>query len=325
MWRAWAAGAWVVLATMGCGAPTPERADAAALFDLPEVSIYWQVDAFAVPDVPARPDAGRVDRPSVNPCDAGLSPCVGASRCVDLLVDRANCGSCNATCDDRSDCLAGSCERLPGDEAICAGERVHLTTDTRHCGGCGSACRDVGGCIAGICETSCREGTLRCPGLVSCVDVQTDEGHCGACANACQLGEACHAGRCVAPCPGAGVRCPGSSACLDLETDTAHCGSCSRACSSGQVCEGRECLPPCAPGETRCNRFSCANLQSDRFDCGACGRPVSLRARRLVALSRRQLRGPLRGGPCAVRRAAKPLRASGGGGLRELRRLRPRL
>ena len=40
---------------MGCGAPTPERADAAALFDLPEVSIYWQVDAFAVSDVPPRP------------------------------------------------------------------------------------------------------------------------------------------------------------------------------------------------------------------------------------------------------------------------------
>lgn len=87
MWRTWVVGAWLALMAMGCGPPRPDRTDAAAEFDLPEVSLYWNPDAFPMPDVP-RGDVGRVDRPAANPCDAGLSPCLGGLTCVDLWTAR---------------------------------------------------------------------------------------------------------------------------------------------------------------------------------------------------------------------------------------------
>lgn len=265
MWWTRVAGACLLMATAGCGGPTPDAHDAAVGFDLPEVSPYWPLD-------PSNPrDVGRPDHPDVNPCADGLTSCSRRLTCVDLRTDRGNCGACGVLCQDRQDCRDGACVALPDDEAVCDGARVHLGSDGHNCGGCGRSCGSGAECIASQCETFCQVTELRCPGAVACVDLQRDPAHCGACATACGTGEECRVGVCVPPCTNGRSACAGTSECVDLQTDLTRCGSCDHPCSGRQVCEGGLCQTRCAEGSTRCARDVCFDLRTDSWNCGACG------------------------------------------------------
>ncbi|CAB4278002.1 unnamed protein product [Prunus armeniaca] len=59
-------------------------------------------------------------------------------KCVDLSVNKYNCGACNKTCNYTQSCCGGQC--------------VDLSSDKRHCGLCNHTCNNGASCVYGLCD-----------------------------------------------------------------------------------------------------------------------------------------------------------------------------
>ena len=96
-------------------------------------------------DVQNLEDATIVDSRSPRP-DVGESPeeCTGSKRwcngrCVELLSNPDNCGSCGSPCGDGQSCVNGIC-RCGAKRVMCDGECVDTRYNDNHCFQCGHAC-----------------------------------------------------------------------------------------------------------------------------------------------------------------------------------------
>src|SRR5262245_56252755 len=77
--------------------------------------------------------------PPAPACEAGLTEC--GSGCIDLDVDRLNCGACGNACGTDRVCTDGVCVlRCAPPRLECAGTCVDVRSSTAHCGACGAAC-----------------------------------------------------------------------------------------------------------------------------------------------------------------------------------------
>ncbi|HZO15739.1 MAG TPA: MXAN_6577-like cysteine-rich protein [Polyangiaceae bacterium] len=137
--------------------------------------------------------AACIDSPDVPLCNLGASECAG--RCVELDVDRDNCGACANVCPTASICHQGQCQQPCGAGLdACGGACVSLSTDPLHCGGCDQPCPPEQACIDGACSSDCVGESILCDG--ACVDPSSDNAHCGDCHRACAEGRACVEGEC---------------------------------------------------------------------------------------------------------------------------------
>jgi hypothetical protein len=88
----------------------------------------------------------KAGRCRANACRSATGLIYCAGRCVDILADESNCGSCGTVCQSFATCCAGRCTFLGNDDS--------------NCGRCGNVCpmgenglrRD---CDHGTCDTSC--------------------------------------------------------------------------------------------------------------------------------------------------------------------------
>jgi hypothetical protein len=121
-------------------------------------------------------------------CSPDQTACNGV--CVDLDIDRNNCGACGNVCGAGEDC--------------CSGECVDVAYSEDNCGHCGHACGAGDTCCAGDCD-----------------DLKTSEDNCGACGNACGAGEDCCNGACrdvdhdANNCGACGRKCSSTQECFD--------------------------------------------------------------------------------------------------------------
>jgi len=167
----------------------------------------------------AEPATATQDKtePATPSCEADRADCDGdsANGCeVDLLNDRAHCGSCTSACQSE-DCmcldgaLAVSCA---GTQADCDGDAANgcetdLTLSMEHCGACGSLCHSNGhdaveaACVDGRCEITCE------PRIAPEADCDNDPD------NGCET---------------------------YLYFDRANCGECGKTCRTN--CEGGVCM-----------------------------------------------------------------------------------
>lgn len=191
-----------------------------------------QEEAQPVPVADASIDSGVTPDVAVDSgptCPAGQKLC--GDRCVDVSVDRANCGACGTTCESGAVCSEGACA------ATCA------TGFTKCEGGAGMA---DGGAADG--------GT---PGAY-CARTATDVANCGACGNACAAGERCDTGECVLSCVAGQIACGGK--CIDPTNTREFCGASAdctgtnagKACVSGEVCTAGACAVSCVTGQVKC-------------------------------------------------------------------------
>ncbi|MBI4705590.1 MAG: SUMF1/EgtB/PvdO family nonheme iron enzyme [Deltaproteobacteria bacterium] len=197
--------------------------------------------------------------PTPASCPAPLADCGGM--CVQLALDRKNCGACGAACAQGEVCSAGECGlECVGNTTKCSGKCVDVQLDAANCGGCDTACAPGEVCSAGKCALDCVGGTVKCSD--KCVDTALDAANCGGCGKACAQGEVCSNGGCGLVCAGGTSKC--GSKCADTGTDPANCGSCGNACGPWEVCSAGKCcsfgLGSCAP--------SCAGGGPGRSDCG---------------------------------------------------------
>ncbi|MCB9641460.1 MAG: hypothetical protein H6728_00085 [Myxococcales bacterium] len=196
-------------------------------------------------------------------CPEGTTRCNDA--CVDVLTDKANCGSCGKTCPTGSTCQGGQC-LCPDDQVLCGGACVDLEANTSHCGNCGVTCKTGEKCAQGRCLANCPSLTPDACGN-ACVSFQTDARHCGTCGNACASGQICQNAQCA--CPSGQRAC--DKTCADIERDPANCGACGNACPSGQSCAIGECVQACPASRPTLCLGSCVDLSRDVEHCGKCG------------------------------------------------------
>jgi len=228
-------------------------------------------------------------------CDVADPMICGDNRCVDLLSDPGNCGSCGASCSPGT-CQSGFCVcggRTCGrGDVCCSGACAALQTDRNNCGRCGIVCPSGVACTAGVCAGEacpggCTGGTTCCG--VSCADTDVDRSNCGSCGHTCDTGEICESGACIVsacapPCT-LPERCCGD-ACTDVTSDTANCGYCGNDCLTGDPPGADSCVQDatterihcschgsadrCRTGQLCCEN-GCKTVASDRDNCGACG------------------------------------------------------
>ncbi|XP_021906021.1 stigma-specific STIG1-like protein 1 [Carica papaya] len=67
----------------------------------------------------------------------GNSTCCN-NKCLDLSIDKHNCGACKNKCKFMEECCRGQC--------------VNLSFDKRHCGFCNHRCKDGEYCVYGMCN-----------------------------------------------------------------------------------------------------------------------------------------------------------------------------
>lgn len=199
--------------------------------------------------------------PVAGSCLEGMTLCSG--KCVDLLTDQGNCGSCGFSVPYGETCVNGKfssshVQKTPGSPTTPAGTQAY--------------------CPAG--QTSC-SGTCR--------NLMADREHCGSCSITCPKEQDCQEGRCVLPetaTPAAGVTgtslqvfellCSGREAacgnsCVDLFSDKNNCGVCGRACGSQEICVNARCGPACTESGTTLCDDTCVDLDTDMDNCGSCG------------------------------------------------------
>lgn len=186
-----------------------------------------------------------------------------------------------------------SCTQLTQD-----GCEVDTRSDATHCGGCGRACafpNGVATCAAGACQLAgCLAGFDDCnlaPADGCEADLATDPTHCGSCQTACGFANAaalCTDRSCaLGACDTGFANCDtlAATGCeIDLRTSAANCGGCGNACSLPNVatptCAAAQCaVGTCSDGFGNCDGQAVngceADLTSDRFNCGTCGRDCS--------------------------------------------------
>jgi len=93
------------------------------------------------------PDTGEPDE-SPSDCSPTEDYCDG--RCVDVLSNPDNCGSCGFACNDTATCVNGIC-KCAGGNIRCDGRCVDPTSDDDHCFECGNACPDGQMCENSVC------------------------------------------------------------------------------------------------------------------------------------------------------------------------------
>ena len=228
----------------------------------------------------------------------------GSSYCANLAYEPYNCGGCGIVCSPGQVCNNGVCE--VGSTSMCTpplsactiGEGSYcadLAHDRNNCGGCNVVCPDGTNCNAGQCQTGppptgCEppRGFCQTPDGPMCFDFAHDRNNCGGCNSVCPDGTNCFAGQCeTGPPPPTGCepprgfcQTPTGPVCFDFARDRQNCGSCGNLCAGEDVCNGGQCGPPaqmsCQPPTITCMPPSgptyCADLSSDRFNCGMCGR-----------------------------------------------------
>lgn len=130
-------------------------------------------------------------------CPLGQTDCDG--RCVDLMIDPGNCGTCGAAVGPLEVCAAATAACSPGIET-CDGACTDTARDPESCGACGAACLPEQYCTTADGGTSCTDACP--PGFDACgracVALDSDRYHCGACGNACAPGQTCREGACRA-------------------------------------------------------------------------------------------------------------------------------
>ena len=160
----------------------------------------------------------KKDKDTCKPrCNGGTLCCDG--RCVSVVTDPGNCGSCGNACPAGMFCANAQCVPCEAPRALCtvAGEQrcVDLQNDRENCGACGNRCYT---------DTTpqrnyvCQAGQCICTG------------------NVCPGGRCCPAGYSVCNasggcCPDGFKHCPGNSQGQECCPVTATCGgSCGQAC-----------------------------------------------------------------------------------------------
>ncbi|MBI4705913.1 MAG: hypothetical protein HY744_32880 [Deltaproteobacteria bacterium] len=172
-------------------------------------------------------------------CPASFTDCGGM--CVQLALDRNNCGACGVRCAEGEECASGRCElECGGGTSKCGEGCVDTKTDPANCGSCGKACAKDDVCSTGKCSFECAGGTTECSD--KCVDMQLDPANCGGCGAACAPGEVCSTGMCAIECAGGTSKC--SDKCVDVQLDPQNCGGCGNACGPGLTCIMAGCREP---------------------------------------------------------------------------------
>ncbi|MBI4703133.1 MAG: hypothetical protein HY744_18605 [Deltaproteobacteria bacterium] len=85
--------------------------------------------------------------------DCAGDTCVCGGKCVDVMVDPANCGDCGIECGPGEICSAGKCTfSCAGGTTKCGKKCVDTNLDPENCGGCGNACQPGQSCQNGGCQ-----------------------------------------------------------------------------------------------------------------------------------------------------------------------------
>ncbi len=203
-------------------------------------------------------------------CNVGASPRTCGTACVDLAVDRLNCGSCGNACKSGEVCSGGTCQLQCGGTTpqLCNGGCVNAQANAQACGPTCANCEATTGkgsvCVNGTCTCSAGASPKTCATV--CVDLTVDPQNCGDCGIVCGADLFCSAGRCTRGCTPEETTCGRS--CVVLDTNRENCGACGYACAPGQVCAERTCR--CPEGRLWCNT-GCVDVQTDPGNCGACG------------------------------------------------------
>ncbi len=121
-------------------------------------------------------------------CAADQTDC--QMQCVDLTIDRRNCGACGLLCVGDEICAGGKCA-CSGALTDCEGHCVDASVDPNNCGSCGGTCPPAANCASGIC--SCNQSDFTNCGDV-CVDLLSDKKHCGTCTSSCSGDLVCNLG-----------------------------------------------------------------------------------------------------------------------------------
>jgi hypothetical protein len=189
---------------------------------------------------------------------------------INLLIDKANCGTCGHVCPagqacDNGHCLmivpnnscvsaAETCNNVDDDCDSAVDEDFNLNTDPVNCGFCGHICAANQHCANGHC--SWNQVQNNCAGVAETCN-QTDDDCDG------QIDED-----------------------FNLSNDSANCGVCGHACGATQYCLNGHCANQtpaniCTPVGETCNNVddNCNgnidegfDLSKDKANCGVCGR-----------------------------------------------------
>jgi hypothetical protein len=214
-------------------------------------------------------------------CAENMACCAqsdGTFKCIDVVSDPDNCGSCNNQCayglpGPLSPFIVGCC-----DQGVCI-PASDFAFDSSNCGGCGIVCKPGELCSSGHCCSNCwtyypggrgsffPAGCYPCSDLnkiphwkaaccdgFNCVNLNSDVDNCGRCGNECSawLGNSvCIKGKCECP-PGSPTKC--RDTCANLYKDKENCGACGNICQQNEEC---------------CNG-NCVDILSDCRFCGSC-------------------------------------------------------
>lgn len=132
------------------------------------------MDSTDGPDMDGEGDDGS------GPCGEGLVLC--GDKCVDTMIDPANCGSCGNACPADRTCAGGECVCREG-LGDCGGACVDTASDPDHCGGCSNECDEGLVCNEGECSLDCSDGLTNCDG--ACVNLLSHPMNCGSCGHVC--------------------------------------------------------------------------------------------------------------------------------------------
>ncbi|HKU40716.1 MAG TPA: hypothetical protein VJR89_21295 [Polyangiales bacterium] len=241
---------------------------------------------------------GEAGAPATQPikCREGWTLCGG--KCVNVLDDQLNCGTCGHDCSNLNNvraearCVEGRCAFdadgcNPGhgdcDADPDTGCEQELSMQ-EHCGQCGVDCTGKGEiCVAGrggvhSCVGACpAEKPTACNGM--CVDLSTAREHCGECGHACAPGLSCVDGACKPICAKGELSC--DDKCVDPTHDAQNCGTCGARCGSDRACSAGKCIDcpqglackasMCTEGVTQCEPDPTCKNPAPVPDGKACG------------------------------------------------------